>query len=572
MERTEALQQKLEHWCSTSVRALAGDPSIHFRGHHLFRKESPFFLQAPYLQLSFETHDNRKLRGVADSIALRLKHSDHELHESLKPEIPIEQLVFEILEQLRAESMAPDVMPGMRINLRERFLFWANQAAVSQLVENSVGLLIFTINIIAWSRLHRQPIPEVIEEVIEATRWGLVETIGSYLRAMSNCYQDQAEFSEHALAIANIINKLVDDEANSDANNNENKRVLRGVNNSKQFKLQWLDVESSVALQRDGVSVANDIAVNGEHFKYTVFNSAYDKEVQASKMIRGAQLKKLRLQLDKRISQQSVNTHRVARYLKQLLAIPAISGWVFGKYVGYLDSARLSRLITSPSDHRLFRRETYQPSSDCVVSIVIDNSGSMTHHNEKVAAFVDTLVKVLEIAEVKSEVLGFTTVDWNGGRVAKEWAASGKPSNPGRLTSLYHTIYKAADRPWRRSREAIAGLLKSDNFREGVDGEALEWAAKRIENRPENTKIIIMVSDGSPMDTSTLVANSDRYLDNHLAQVASAIEKRPDIKLCGVGVGLDLSAYYRENISISLNKEMTTKDYLSIVDLLIRSV
>jgi cobaltochelatase CobT len=571
MERLEVLQQKLEQWCAASIRALAGEPTAHYRGHYLLLKEQPMLLCAPYLHLDLETHDAAKLRGVADAIALRLLHSDQQLHASLSPENPIQRLVFELLEQLRTESLAPDNMPGMRTNLQRRFLYWANKAGSSALVENSVGLLIFTVNLMCWSRLLKLAIPETIEDTIEATRWKLALSIGKPLRAMSRVTHSQQQFSEHALDIARIINTMIEDAAQASDQDDDVNKTVRILSNAKLLNLQWLDADGLSLEQRFAISSTEKITHAQSGYYYQVYNRAYDKEVKADKTIRIAQLKKMRIALDKHIRQQSVNSHRVARYLRQLIASPALAGWSFGEEEGHLDSARLARLVTSPNDRKLFRKLSHKPNSDCIVSIVIDNSGSMTHHNMAIAAMVDTLAKILELANIKSEVLGFTTVNWNGGKVAKEWIRAGKPANPGRLTSLCHTIYKSAETPWRRARQAIAGLLKSDNFREGVDGEALEWAVKRIESRPEERKIIVMISDGSPMDTATHAANDDRYLDQHLAQVAAIVEARPDINLCALGVGLDLSAYYRQSMSISVDNELLTKDFMAVADLIQRA-
>ena len=571
MERLEVLQQKLEQWCAASIRALAGEPTAHYRGHYLLLKDQPMLLCAPYLHLDLETHDAAKLRGVADAIALRLLHSDQQLHTSLSPDNPIQRLVFELLEQLRTESLAPDNMPGMRTNLQRRFLYWAKKAGSSALIENSVGLLIFTVNLMCWSRLLKLAIPETIEDTIEATRWKLAQSIGKPLRAMSRVTHSQQKFSDHALDIARIINSMIEDASQASDQGDDVNKTVRIISNAKLLNLQWLDADGLSLEQRFAISSGEKVTQTQSGFNYQFYNRAYDKEVKADKIIRIAQLKKMRIALDKHIRQQSVNSHRVARYLRQLVASPALAGWSFGEEEGYLDSARLARLVTSPNDRKLFRKLSHKPNSDCIVSIVIDNSGSMTHHNMAIAAMVDTLAKIFELANIKSEVLGFTTVEWNGGKVAKEWARVGKPANPGRLTSLCHTIYKSAETPWRRARPAIAGLLKSDNFREGVDGEALEWAVKRIESRPEARKIIVMISDGSPMDTATHAANDDRYLDQHLVQVAAIVEGRPDINLCALGVGLDLSAYYRESMSISVDNELLTKDFMAIADLIERA-
>lgn len=572
MERHEVLQQKLEHWCAASVRALSKQSNVYFRGHHLVVNDKPFILQAPYLQLDFSTHDTSKLRGIADSIALRLVHCDLDAHHARLPESIVEKIIFEVLEQLRCESLAPAELPGIRSNLRSRFLYWANEAGASALTENSIGLLLYTINVVCWSRLQAQAIPEQIEDLIEGTRWGFSAEIKHHLYRFNKCTNDQAQFAEHALAIAKEVRNMIEAVSIDDSETVGLAGSVRELANSKNISIQWLDIDSSTLEQNYGVSRPEDISQITGDGGYKIYNTQYDKVVKAAKTIRAAQLAKLRTELDKRIRKQSVNTHRVARYLKQLVSSPALAGWEFGHEEGYLDSARLAKLVTSPNEHRLFKREQTKAASDCIVSIVVDNSGSMNHHNDVVAALVDTLAKALELAEIKTEVLGFTTVEWNGGRVLKEWTKAGKPDNPGRLTSTCHTIYKAAETPWRRSRPAISGMLKTDLFREGVDGEALLWAAERIETRPEKNKIILMISDGSPMDTATHAANTDRYLDQHLTFVANSIERRSDIRLCALGVGLELSAYYRESMSISLNDELGTPDFFAMAELLQRAI
>lgn len=575
MERPEVLQQKLEHWCAASVRALSSQPLLAYRGHQLCLGEQPLWWQSPHLQLDFSTQDASQLRGVADSIALRLHFSDHKLHQKLAPDQAVQGLLLDLLEQLRCESLAPDRFPGIVANLHRRFLFWANRAAHSPLTENQIGLLVYTVAIMCWSRLLGQPIPAQIEEVIEATRWGLAEPIGGHLRELKKHRNDQRTYSGHALRLAEVVAGMASngrDEAEEQANKQEVNSTLRLLSKNAVSKTAWLEADAA-NWQQDNANVAmlEPLINTPPDFLYHVYTPAYDREVFATRIIRSAQLKKLREQLDKRVRLQSVNKHRVARHLQALLARPVLSGWSFGKEAGYLDSARLVRLITSPQDRRLFRREDQRPASDCIVSILVDNSGSMTHHNEFLAALVDTLAHVLELANIESEVLGFTTGEWSGGRVMKEWQAAGKPAKPGRLNSLRHTVYKAAETPWRRARQAIAGMLKADLFREGVDGEALQWASRRLQRRPEQKKIILMISDGSPMDTATASANYPEYLDHHLLQVARSIENHPGISLAAIGVGLDLSAYYQHNLPISLTENLSTADYFSIADLLARS-
>ncbi len=571
MERLEVLQQKLEHWCAASVRALSGQPTVHYRGHNLYLGEKHLALRAPYLHLDFSTHNAHQLRGVADAIALRLFYSDDVLHSSKSPESPLQQLVFELLEQLRTEALVPDKFVGMRKNLRNRFIFWATQASTSKLVENDIGLLIFALIVMAWSRLLSESIPEHIEDVIESTRWGLAESIGSQLRELKRIKHEQQAFAATALLVAKTISDMANEQSSNGEDQEDAAAQLQKLADSKQLNLKWLENDSEQVQNQFGIMAPNALESIPDGFVYQVFTKEHDRELAVTQLIRTAQLRKFRLQLDKRIRQQSLNTHRVARYIKQLVASPTLSGWSFGQEQGYLDAARLTRLVTSPEERRLFRREDQRSESDCAISILIDNSGSMNHHNETVAALADNLAKALELASVRCEVLGFTTREWNGGQVTKDWLAAGSPDNPGRLNAIQHTVYKEFETPWRRSRPAIAGLLRTDLFRESVDGEALEWASQRLALRPESKKILIVISDGSPMDTATVSANHERYLDHHLAQVCRNIERRPDLKLCAIGVGLDLSAYYQHSMSITLDNELTTNDYLAMAELLHRA-
>ena len=427
MERHEVLQQKLEHWCAASIRAIANQATVHYRGHQLVIDDKPLGIQAPHLQLDLATHDNTKLRGVADGIALRLIHSEQDMHGQLKPVSELQQLVFELLEQLRCEALAPERMPGMRANLRQRYLYWANQAAASKLVENSVGLLIFSIAIVSWSRLQKEIIPALIEDLIEGTRFSFSSNLREYLSAMVKSKHDQRGFAEHALQIAAEIELMVESVASDEGADSQALQNLKKLLNSAVLGSQWFDSDAS-KLQAGlaegfAVSQVSTIDSASSDFEYQIYCRDYDKVVIATESIRPAQLAKLRTQLDKRLRQQSVNVHRVGRYLQQLISQPKLSGWSFGEEEGYLDAARLSRLHCSPDEIRLFRKEQSKPASDCIVSILIDNSGSMTHHNEAIAALVDTLAKALELAQITTELLGFTTNEWNGGQVLKQWVS-----------------------------------------------------------------------------------------------------------------------------------------------------
>jgi cobaltochelatase CobT len=567
MAQLEVLQQKLEHWCAASIRAIANEPSIHYRGHFLNLKGKPHPIRVAHLQLDADTKDYRHLRGVADGIALRLLLSDDALHKKLRPDNNLQAWIFELLEQLRVESLTPDNLPGAKENIRKRFLYWADQANASSLTESHAGLMVFTLAITAWSRLFSLQPPHEIEEHIESTRMSFGTLIGKQLRDMKRLKHDQLAFSVPALEVAAIIQQQIKSLSIVDDDENKSDEDIEKLINKSQTSLRLLYTDGADIDQANGIAGINEIANMDFELEYKVFSTAFDKVVDMSKKIRAAQLKQMRETLDKRIQQQSVNIPRLARYFAKSFAEPKLSGWDFGKEEGYLDAGSLTRLITSPDYRKLFRQEAEKPLLDCVVTVLIDNSGSMGQHSDDIAILVDTLIRALELAQIKTEVLGFTTGEWNGGKVFNLWTGAGSPKNPGRLNSLSHNIYKTADTTWRRSRQTIAGLLKSDLYRESVDGEALEWAYGRLSQRTEKRRIIMVISDGSPMDTKTHYANVDRYLDMHLKQVADRIEKSSNVKLCALGVGLDLSAYYQHSLMI-LDKELDNKAYFEIADLI----
>jgi cobaltochelatase CobT len=320
-----------------------------------------------------------------------------------------------------------------------------------------------------------------------------------------------------------------------------------------------------VVTATSGDSRVLDAAEDG----YRVFTEAYDCEVEAATLVRAALLREYRERLDHRIAAQGSNVPRLARELRVLLAVPTRDGWDGSQEEGHIDGRRLSQLIVSPTERRLFRVERQEPVADALVTFLIDCSGSMKQHIESVAMLVDVFVRALEQAGAESEVLGFTTGAWNGGRAQRDWQRAGRPAHPGRLNERCHMVFKDAVTPWRRARPGIAALLKSDLFREGIDGEAVDWACTRMALRGVNRRVLIVISDGSPMDSATALANDAHYLDQHLREVVARHEQGGAVKICGVGVGLDLSPYYRRSRVLDLSGAVGNEAFRDVVALIV---
>lgn len=559
-------QQKTEELCGAAIRALVGDAALHYRGRRLHRGQRVLPVHAPHLRLDPEQADFAASRAVADGAALRLLHSDAQLHQSLCPQDPVERLVFELLEQLRVETLVPATMPGMGRNLHRRFEAWSRAFFRSGLTEGRVGILLYTVAQMCWSRLMAERVLEETEDHIEGTRAALVGRMGTALAGIRRYRDDQRAYAPHALAIARIVGDEVRNEmaaAADDDDNGDDDAATRNFALLLDFEQDEGDSDGIAAAATGASKVFEDAR---QH--YRVYTTRFDTEVPAADLVRKALLREYRERLDKRIAAQGINIPRLARMLSAVLAEPRRDGWLFGEEEGQVDGRRLAGLISSPNERRLFRRDQYKPAADCVVSFLVDCSGSMKAHIEAVAMMIDILVRALEMVGVTTEVLGFTTGAWNGGRAYRDWMSRGRPRNPGRLNEVCHMVFKEGDRNWRRARVDMTALLKADLFREGIDGEAVDWACNRLVARSEGRRILIVISDGCPADSATGLANDAFYLDNHLKDVVARREQQRAVEILGLGVGLDLSPFYRRCLATDMSQALDNTLFFEIVQLI----
>jgi len=559
-------QERTSDLCAGLLRAWCGDASLHFRGQRLHRGRMPVPWFAPHLHPTPGQDDFSSFRGAADGLALRLTRSDAALHDSLRPADPLERMIFEMLEQFRVESLAPPDMPGMRQNLRHRNEAWSLAYHHQGHTDTVRGLILYTVAQISRSRVCAEPVLELTEDLMEATRFALAPRLGHDLAGMRRHRHEQAAYAQHARSVAAVVAGMLvsaddaQDQPEQDGAKDERLSVFSLVQ----------DMEREVVEQFASAASGRSVLMEGEGAGYRVFTRAYDQELAAASLVRPALLAQLREQLDRRVAAQAVNIGRLARALQGLLSHPEADDWDSGQEEGRIDGRRLSQLVAKPTERRLFRTERYEPRADCAVTLLIDCSGSMKAHAESVAMLADVLARALEQAGVACEVLGFTTGAWNGGRALREWQREGRPAHPGRLNERRHIVFKDADASWRRARPSMAALLKPDLFREGIDGEALEWACARLAARPESRRLVLVVSDGSPMDSATALANDDHYLDHHLQDVVARHEQLGDIAIAGVGVGLDLSPYYRVSHVLDFSRARGQAVFAEILRLIAR--
>ncbi|ART83134.1 cobalt chelatase [Oceanisphaera profunda] len=561
-------QQRVEELCAASIRALSGHPDLHFRGKVLYQGERSLPMHAPHHRIDTAVASFADCRAAADGMALRLMYSDAKLHQTHCPPKPVARLVFELLEQLRVEALVPAQLTGIAANVEDRFMRWSQDFHRSGHTESSSGILIYTVAQMCWSRLNARQVLEETEDFIESTRFSLASSMGTSLSGLRRTRHQQVDFIPHALAIAELVDGII-----------EAQRAEQGADDDNSSD-EDQDAQSSFALlldfdqdgdDSDGFATARSGASRayGENQQgYQVYTSAYDREVKATSLIRAAQLEEYRERLDKGISEQGINIQRLARQLAAILATPQRDGWLYGEEEGRIDGRRLAQLVSSPTERRLFYQERQRPVADCVVSILIDCSGSMRHQIEPIAMLADCLIRALDMIGASSELLGFTTNTWNGGKPYKEWMRQGRPPYPGRLNETCHLVFKEANRGWRRSRRDVAALLKGDLFREGVDGEAVDWACNRLLACSEERKILIVISDGSPADSATNLTNDAYYLDNHLKEVLARRERQNEIYILGLGVGLDLSPFYRHCLATDMSQALDSHLFDEIVQLI----
>ncbi|WP_426057738.1 cobaltochelatase CobT-related protein [Janthinobacterium sp. PSPC2-1] len=557
-------QQETDELCAGAIRALSGVAAIRYRGRRLHDGHRPLPIHAAHLQPAAALQDLPSLRGAADSVALRLLHTDAALHKSLCPLDPVARLVFELLEQLRVETLAPEHHAGVIANLRHRFTAWSHAFYDSGLAEGASGLLLYTVFQMCWSRLTARPVLEKTEDFIEATRWSVSSQLSGDLAGLRRHRLDQAAFARHALAIAHAVDAMLKE---AQAARDGSKDEAGDAKAQAAFKL-LLDFDSDNDHLPDAAPLGDSRALRDSDGGYKAYSMAYDREEKAGELVRRALLLDYRERMDERIASLGINTARLARRFTQLLAVPERDGWSFGEEEGYVDGRRLAQLISSPSERRLFRKEQFLPQADCLVSFLVDCSGSMKTHAESVAVLLDILLRALDQAGITTELLGFTTGAWNGGRVRRDWMRARSPANPGRLNELVHMVFKDGDTRWRRARPDIAALLKADLYREGVDGEAVDWACTRMLARPERRRILLVVSDGCPMDTATNLANDEFYLAQHLKQVVARREAQGAVEICGLGLGLDLGAYYSRSLATTLPASLNNELFSEIAQLL----
>jgi cobaltochelatase CobT len=534
------------------IRSLSGEASAQIRDWQLFHESALIDSIAPHLNLENLKTSWAFPRGILDGIALRLRYSDADLHVSLVPEGMIESLIFEVLEQIRVESNCPDELKGSQQNVQTQFIAWMQQYIASGGAEGSIGLLLITIFSTVWMKLNSQPIPQLMQDIVEATRAGIAESMGPLLVKLKANRHDQQVYAKTSLAVIDLASNLIAEEYR----NNPSIRTKRKNQTATHLKIEWVPPHAG-KVAADFKSPATPISekrylLKQSLDKYLVYNSGYDIEAEAKKKIRPAQLATYQNQLNTEIAKQNIPWAKLIRTYQQLFSSPLLSRWQTTETEALIDRRYLTRAATSPLQPVLYKQLASSSKANARVTLLIDCSGSMKEQRVKIACCVDALVRIFDQGGIKTEVLGYSTNTWQGGRPFKEWRRLGQPPNPGRLNERSHWIFKDFDTSWRRSRAGIAALLRPEIYTESVDGEALIWATERLKNSGANqhiNKTLILFSDGCPMDRATIEANGEDFLKDHLLKAMAWCEQQPYLQLWGCGIGSELRPAFQHRLS-----------------------
>lgn len=570
------------------VRSIAGDPQVEVA----FANERPGLagerIRLPELSKRPTAHELAVTRGLGDSMALRLACHDQKIHASMAPQGADARAIFDAVEQARVESLGSLRMPGVASNIQsmntEKYAK-ANFSTISRQEDAPIGE---AVAMLVREKLTGQKAPETAGKVLDLWRPFIEDKAGADLDNLANVIEDQQAFSRvirHMLSAMEMAEDMGDDQEQSEDEQSTDEEQPRSGEQDQETSEEEagqdsVPAEESEASQEqlddgemDGAEISeeemsdegdDDSETPGEMRRpatpfddfnekvdYKIFTQEFDEEITAEELCDEAELDRLRAFLDKQLAHLQGAVGRLANRLQRRLMAQQNRSWEFDLEEGYLDPARLTRLIIDPMQPLSFKKEKDTKFRDTVVTLVIDNSGSMRGRPITVAAScADILARTLERCGVKVEILGFTTKAWKGGQGREKWLAGGKPPAPGRLNDLRHIIYKSADAPWRRARRNLGLMMREGLLKENIDGEALMWAHNRLIGRREQRKILMMISDGAPVDDSTLSVNPGNYLERHLRAVIDQIETRSPVELLAIGIGHDVTRYYRRAVTI----------------------
>jgi len=580
----EAFRQVL----AGTARAIAREPEVELA----FTAEGPSAqgksVKVPMPGRNLPEREVAEARGFADAAALRLRHHNAALHARGAPADDIARAVFNAVEQARIEALGARAMAGVRANLGRATEMRMRTDPITRARSRAEVPLDTALGLLVRERLTGDAPPDAARAGLDFVAEWIEEKAGADLDALGLVLDDQAAFAQLATKLLQDL-ELVEGDSDADRDPDEGDegeggdqadgdegeaddedqpggegeaevRVEQGEASDEDAEGEYDDQEmgeSEDGLGQEGEEGVMPARPNRPlsdlppQFDYRVFTTRYDEVIHAAELCDEAELTRLRAYLDQQLTHLQGAVTKLANRLQRRLMAQQSRSWDFDQEEGLLDAARLARVVVNPAHSLSYKVERDTEFRDTVVTLLLDNSGSMRGRPISIAAIcADIMARTLERCGVKVEILGFTTRAWKGGQAREKWLADGRPPNPGRLNDLRHIVYKQADEPWRRARRNLGLMMREGLLKENIDGEALLWAHGRLIARPEERRILMVISDGAPVDDSTLSVNSGTYLERHLRQVIGWIEARSPVELLAIGIGHDVTRYYARAVTI----------------------
>ncbi|WP_151975285.1 cobaltochelatase subunit CobT [Erythrobacter sp. EC-HK427] len=571
-----------------ATRAIARDAEVELGFTADSASEQGRTVRVPMPPRDIPAAAAREARGFADAFALKLRHHNPKLHMAQRPADPDARACYDAIERARFEAIGERNFAGMRDNLasvQERRVAGSDIARAQTFADvplhTALGLML-------REQLTGQPVPEAARAGVDLVREHIESRTGDDFERLGELLEDQSAFQRLGLDMLRHLDMIQteaepEDGMDLDQDSDEDQGEDDGPEEDDQgedagadqpeVRAEGADGEEGEGEEQDEATGDENLAEGDpgddgeefmlpqrrnapwqdlpEGFEYKAFTTEFDEVVEASDLCDAEELTRLRAYLDSQLAGlQSVVT-RLANRLQRRLMAQQNRSWDFDQEEGLIDAARLARVIVSPGHSLSYKVEQEQDFKDTVVTLLIDNSGSMRGRPISIAAIsADILARTLERCGVKVEILGFTTRAWKGGQGREQWLKDGRPPNPGRLNDLRHIIYKKADEPMRRARRNLGLMMREGLLKENIDGEALLWAHERLLTRPEDRRILMVISDGAPVDDSTLSVNSAGYLEGHLRKVIEWIETKSPVQLVAIGIGHDVTRYYKRAVTI----------------------
>ena len=574
---------------ASTLKAISGDleseREIKFSGNSGFLSSKE--IRLPQILKDLNNEQLSKLRGEADKIALKIKYHDPILHNKLIPNSDLSSKIFQLAEDSRIEAVGSKNLIGLKNNLQNLVVEKFKEAILPVPGNDDKDALVNALHLVIREKITGSKSPSNTSISLEKWRPWINSKIGNLLNQLAENKENQEVFANKTKELLTALQADIgesdtnnngdkedtNDETNSDENDNqdssnqgesddEQESGLDGGSESEENPeglegeaqdgdTDDLDVDGEGEIATNPLS-GNNHGKNNNNYNYQVFSSKFDEIVNATDLCEEDELSRLRGTLDKQLETLQGAISRLANKLQRKLQAKQNRSWNFDLEEGMLDASKLSRIVTQPLFPLSYKQEKDMKFRDTIVTLLIDNSGSMRGRPITIAAIcADIMARTLERCGVKVEILGFTTKAWKGGQSREQWINEGKPSYPGRLNDLRHIIYKPADAPWRRAKNSLGLMLREGILKENIDGEALIWAHERLLGRLEDRKILMVISDGAPVDDTTLSSNSGNYLELHLKQVISFIEKKSPVELVAIGIGHDVTRYYDKAVTLT---------------------